>query len=153
MTAPRESRSSPSSASNENDRRALQIERLLQPPRIQDLSYRALKTVAAMRLVAVYRRAGHDPLLELAQRFSSITGARAVLDFAQVVATSWPEDVMVMRPCCRIVSPDELTLAQITDAALGGDRAAFGEVLHGLVRQDRHDRLFDHAVRMVAEMH
>jgi hypothetical protein len=133
-------------------RREAILEQLRCPPPVQDLSYAGLRTVSAIRLLAICGKAGRDPLLELTQRFGRITTAKAFIAFADQVGSFWPGDVQVMRPCARLLSPDEATLAQMADAALAGDREGFRRVLSGFVRADRHDRLYDRAAQMVSQL-
>lgn len=111
--------------------------------RAENLGLRGLRTVAGIRLLALCTQAERDPLLELGQRFGSLAMAGALIDFGQTAVRFWPENLMVLRPCCAILSPDEWTLAQLVEAAAGGDRALFSRILDGLVRRDRHDPLFD----------
>lgn len=137
------------SLSTQEGRNAL-IASLREPPHIGGLSYLALKTVTAIRLLALCARTGQDPLGELTRRFGCVTTAKHFLAFADLAGTYWPESVRVLRPCCRALSPDEATLGQMSDAAAAGDRARFARVLDGFVRADRHDALFDRAAAMVA---
>lgn len=113
------------------------------PLGVEKLSLRGLKTVAAIRVLALCSRAERDPLLELAHRFGCLATAKALIAFAQMAARFWPEDLLVLRPCCRLLSADEWTLAQLVDAAASGDRAPFARALDGLVRRERHEPLFD----------
>ena len=145
-------RASPAKADTNSMARDLLVAKLARQKGIHDLSYLALKTVSATRLLAVCARTGRDPLLDLTQRFACITTAKAFIAFADLCGAYWPESVQVLRPCCRSVSPDEWTLAQLVDHAAHADRDGFGAVLAGFVRQDRHEPLFDRTVELAAHM-
>ena len=133
-------------------RRAVTIDTLRKAPDISCLSYVGIKTVAATRFLAMSNRAGRDGLLELLQRFSCIATAKAFLSFADAVGASWPDNVMVMQPCCKCLSTDEFTLAKMAEAAIAGNREGFSAVLDGFVRKDRHDRLYALATDFVTVM-
>jgi hypothetical protein len=49
---------------------------------------------------------------------------------------------MIARPCCHALTPDEHVFAQMAERAGRADRAGFSAVLDGLVRRERHERLF-----------
>lgn len=127
------------------------IERLARPPMIDALSFPAVRTVMAFRILALCGKAGREPLVELTRRLGSVTAAKAFLGFADTVGRCWPENVHVCRPCCRMLSPDETTLAALVQSAARGDRAGFDRVLHGFVRAERHAGLFEAALAAVGE--
>lgn len=90
-----------------------------------------------------------DPLPALALHLCNCEAAYAVHDFVETLVRSWPEPFVVGRACCQRLSPDEATLARLVDAGQQRDAAAFGEAIAGLIRVDRHERLWDsltHAV-------
>lgn len=126
------------------------LERLQMPLLIENQSITAIRAVVALRLIAVASRAGRDPLPLLAQRFASITAAKAFIDFADMAGGYWPENFKVMCPCSRTMTHDELTIALLVDCAAAGQREVFSRVLDGLIRHDRHERLFEQAKAMVA---
>lgn len=127
------------------------IERLAAPPMIGNLSITAIRAIMAFRILAFCGNAGREPVGELAQRLGSITAAKAFLGFADTVGRYWPEKVHVSRPCCRLLSPDEATLAALVQSAANCDRAASDRVLEGFVRADRHAALFEAALAAVGE--
>lgn len=126
------------------------LQALAEPPRLSGLSVRTAKVVMAIRLIAVCAANRRDPVAELTCRIGSVPAARAMLDFADVAGSSWPESVRVFRPCCCTLSPDETVFAGMAEAAARADRKAFGEHLAGFIRPERHDRLYNHAVEAVA---
>ena len=105
-----------------------------------------------MRLAAQSLARGADPLVDLATRLGSFTAARAVMDFARGCSLAWPEKAMVARPCCHALTPDETAFAQMAEAARHADRTAFTAVLDGLIRRERHERLFAVTQCAVAEI-
>lgn len=131
-------------------RRSAVVQHMLMPVRIEEQTCLAIRAIVAIRLLAICTRTGNEPLPLLSQRLASVTAAKAFIAFADLIGTSWPETFSVMRPCCRIVSPDEATLAQMIDAVAAGNRAQFGRALDGFVRSDRQDALFISAAQATA---
>ncbi len=119
---------------------------------VRRLSLAGLHLVMAMRLFALFERAGRDPLVELSQRFGSVSAALAMVDLADQIGQCWPERYQSSRPCCLSMTPDEWTVSQLCSAVEAGSRGRFVAALDGFVRRDRHDRLFDAAVRIVAAL-
>lgn len=125
------------------------IAALARPPLMQAQSAAGQVLVHAVRLCAVAARDGSDPLPALALRLCNCEAAYAVHAFVETMVRAWPEPFVVGRACCQRLSPDEATLIQLVDAGQRRDRTRFGDVLAGLVRPDRHERLWDaltHAV-------
>jgi nitroreductase len=132
--------------------RSMTVARLARFPRLCVQSAVGQAVVRSIRVLAVSSRLGHDPLPDLVQHFRSFEAAQNFIAFADRLGTCWPERVTVLRPCCSLLSPDEVTIAAIAALAMAGNRDGFSRELAGLVRADRHDCLFDLAVRMVASM-
>lgn len=118
------------------------IDDLRHPPMASQFSAPAMALVLAIRLMASCSAAKRDPLVELSQRLESLTAAKLVLDFAKACSQAWPENAMVSRPCCHALTPDEAVFAQMADAAANGDREGFSRLLDGLIRRERHERLY-----------
>ncbi len=129
------------------------IDALREQPRRSALGFTGQATLAAFRLLALCSRAGRDPIVELARHFGCLETTRAFLAFADRAGHCWPDRVLVLRPCCIGISPDEQTLVGMAELALAGDREGFGALLHGFIRADRHDGLFAHAAHMAAALH
>lgn len=127
------------------------IARLAAPPAIGSLSMAGVRAVMAFRILAVCGSASREPLAELSCRLGSLTAAKAFMLLAERVSRAWPEPVLLARPCCALLTPDEATLAAMINAAAAGDRAGFEHVLAGFVRQERHSSLFDAAVAAIGE--
>lgn len=107
----------------------------------------------AIRLMACSLAVGRDPVVEISQHIGSLNAAKAVLDFARLAGAFWPEKATVARPCCHALTPDETVFAQMIETAGRADRQGFSVVLSGLVRQDRHDPLYEasrHAFAAIA---
>jgi hypothetical protein len=117
------------------------IAALAAPARVERLGRVAGRFIHALRLIAVYERAGHDPVPELAARLGSVEVAAKALILAQAIAATWPENITVSRFCCRLLSHDEATIGGFVDAAAAGDRRRFEVTLDGLLRPDRAHRL------------
>ena len=128
------------------------VARLARPTDIRVQPVAAMRLVLVMRWQPLFARAEREPLGELAARFGSVGAARASLEFARRVAAAWPERFAVNRPCCPKLTPDEHTVALMAIAAAAGNRAAFAAALDGFVRPQRHERLFDAAIRAVCAL-
>lgn len=126
------------------------VESLARPHDVRGLTLSGLHTVMAMRLCAVFDQAARDPVPDLAQRYRSIEAACAVHGLVQTIKQVWPEPFMVNRPCCLAMTPDEVTLAALVRNGLAADRLAFGRVVDGFVRAERHDALYQATVHAAA---
>lgn len=138
--------------SRRGSRYAAIVAALARPADIRALPLTTLHTIMAMRLGALFERAGRDPIAELTQRLRSVTAAMAMLRLTEEVVRCWPDRFVVNRPCCLAMSPDERTLAAMSRAAASGDRDGFCRVLAGFVAADRHEALFAAAVEAVAAL-
>jgi len=136
----------------EHTKSSAAIDRMRVPPLIMHQTVAGYQMIMSLRLVAVCSRSNHDALPHLAQRFASVTAAKAVIAFADQVGLSWPENVQVMRPCCPAITHDEFTVALLTDAAVAGRRDIFSGILEGLVRPGQFDLLFERAKAAVAQL-
>lgn len=121
---------------------------LVAPPRVERLGPIAGRFVHALRLIAVHERVGRDPVPELAARLGSVEVAAKALILAQAIAAAWPENIVVSRFCCRLLSHDEATIGAVVDAAAEADRRGFEAALDGLVRADRAHRLWESALAL-----
>lgn len=121
---------------------------LAAPPRVERLGPIAERFIHALRLIAVHERVGRDPVPELAARLGSVEVAAKALILAQAIAAAWPENIVVSRFCCRLLSHDEATIGAFVDAAAAGNRRGFEAALDGLVRADRAHRLWESALAL-----
>lgn len=126
------------------------VARLAALPTIDCLSWSGLRVVVALRALARCSEAGREPMAELAGRLGSVSRARAFMAFADTLGHCWPEPMEVQRPCCRVVGPDEATLAAMVEAARLADRDAFGQAVEGFIRPDRHEPLFGLTLEIAA---
>lgn len=141
---------SPQASSQLDQRFAATVAALARPADARALSLPALHLVMAMRLGALFEAAGRDPVSELTTRYRSVTKAVAVLRFTEEAVRVWPAPFTVNRPCCLALTPDEATVAALAGAAGRAHRTGFGRAIDGLIRADRHDRLYDRCVEAVA---
>jgi len=125
---------------------------LARPQDLRRLPMPAMHVVMAMRLCALFERAGRDPFSELATRFASAALAVDVLSLNRRIARSWPDAFVVSRPCCMRLTPDEATLANLARFALAADRQAFARELEGFVRTMFHDGLYEQLLSIVAQL-
>ncbi|MEO0030682.1 MAG: hypothetical protein RIS94_440 [Pseudomonadota bacterium] len=129
---------------------AATIATLARAPDLRALSLAGVQVVGAIRLCALAERSGLDPVPELTRRHRNFETAFALQDLVRTLTRTWPEPFMVGRPCCMALTPDEATLAAMVRAARGGDREAFGGVVQGFVRNERHEALWNACVHAVA---
>jgi hypothetical protein len=126
------------------------LEKLARPHDVRGLTLNGLHMVMAMRLCALFEKAGRDPVPDLARRYRSIEAACAVHGLVQTIKHVWPEPFMVNRPCCHAMSPDEVTLAALVRTARSADRTGFAQEVDGFVRAERHAALYEPTVHAVA---
>jgi hypothetical protein len=109
----------------------------------------AMHVVMGTRLSLLFGRAGRDPLPDLAVRLRSMRAASAQQALTATIWSNWPDVFALRRPCCMILSPDEMLLADVAVAAMRGDKDkamdAMRDFLPGLAR----DRLFREMVELV----
>ena len=125
------------------------IAKLQEPPKISDLSPLAQRFVFSIRLIAVYRKAGRDPVSELTARLGSLTVAIKALQLVEVLAHAWPDPVQVRRCCCQIASHDELTMSAALQSVADGDHNAFDQQLSDLIPREVRDAIWTSASELV----
>ncbi len=133
-----------------DQRFAATIAALARPLDARALPLPALHLVMAMRLGALFEAAGRDPVSELTTRYRSVTKAVAVLNFTEEAVRVWPARFVVNRPCCLGLTADEMTVAMLARTARRGDREGFSRAINDLIRSDRHARLYESCVEVVA---
>lgn len=106
------------------------------PAKVNDLSPIAQRFIFSLRVVAVYRKAGRDPLAELTSRLGSITVAVKSLQLVESMAHVWPERVQVRRCCCQMLSHDEHTMARALEAVAENNQVDFDDQLVDLLPSD-----------------
>lgn len=126
------------------------IAKLKEPRKVSELTALEQHFVFSLRLIAVYRRAGRDPLAELTTRLGSVTVAVKALQLVENMAQAWPEPVQLRRCCCQIASHDELTMAAVVGAAAWARRELAEEALSGLLRPERIESIWAAALELVA---
>lgn len=129
---------------------AQKVAALAAPLRIESVDPLGARFIHALRLIALHERVGRDPLPELAVRLSSVEVAAKTLILASTIACVWPENVVVSRFCCCMISHDEATIGAMVDAAGRADRTAFEAMIDGLIRPDRGHRLWEASLALVA---
>lgn len=120
------------------------------PPRIERLGPVAGRFVHALRMIALYERAGRDPVPELAAKLGGVEIAAKALILAHTISAVWPENIHVSRFCCRLLSHDEATIGAFVDAAAQGDRVGFEAAVTGLIRETRAPRLWEASLALAA---
>lgn len=109
----------------------------------------AMHVVMGTRLSLLYGRAGRDPLPDLAVRLRSMRAAQAQLSLTAAIGRLWPDIFTLRRPCCMILSPDEMLLADLAVAAMRGDRDGAMDAMRDFLPSRARDRLFGEMVELV----
>ncbi|HEY1124043.1 MAG TPA: hypothetical protein VGE65_00295 [Sphingobium sp.] len=109
----------------------------------------AMHVVMGTRLSLLFARAGRDPLPDLAVRLRSVRAARAQQALTAAVGHYWPDMFTLRRPCCMILSPDEMVLADVAVAAMRGDRASAMDAMRDFLPGRARDLLFREMVELV----
>lgn len=125
------------------------IARLHVPATVNDLSPIAQRFIFRLRVVAVYRKAGRDPLAELTSRVGSITVAVKSLQLFESMAHVWPKPVHVQRCCCQILSHDELTIARALEAIAENNVDGFDAQLADLMPSDTRKTIANAAGELI----
>ena len=109
----------------------------------------AMHVVMGTRLSLLFGRAGRDPLPDLAVRLRSMRAARAQQALTTAVGRYWPDTFTLRRPCCMILSPDEMVLADVAVAAMRGDRGRAMDAMRDFLPALARVRLFRDMVELV----
>ncbi len=125
------------------------IAKLVDTPKLSALGPIAARFLYSLRLIALYDRAGRDPIPELAVRLTSVETAAKAYALAKSITTVWPESVQISRFCCQFLTHDEATIGALVDAVAARDRGQFEAQIDGLIRSDRKEPLWNAAIDMV----
>ena len=126
------------------------IKDLSAPRRINALHPISARFIYSLRLIALHELAARDPIPELVVRLSSVAVATKTFALAQVISATWPESIQISRFCCSNLSYDEATIGALIDTAARCDRPGFEQAIEGFIRQERHHRLWDAVLGLVA---
>jgi len=121
------------------------IARLHVPATVNDLSPIAQRFIFRLRVVAVYRKAGREPLAELTSRLGSITVAVKSLQLVESMA----HVVHVQRCCCQILSHHELTIARALEAIAENNVDGFDAQLADLMPSDTRKTIANAAGELI----
>jgi hypothetical protein len=113
------------------------------PRQIIDFPIRHIHMIRGLRHVAISQLHGRDPLDDLAVRYKSVAAAALVVDMLQTATHAWPDKFLLMRPCCRITTPDEAAIGTILSCAEAADRESAHVALGTLLPCDAVDALFN----------
>lgn len=125
------------------------IARLQVPAKVNDPSPIAQRFIYSLRVVAVYRKAGRDPLAELTSQLGSITVAVKLLQLVESLAHVWPDSVQVRRWCCQMLSYDEHTMARALEAIAESNGDAFNDQLADLLPSDARKTIASAASELI----
>jgi hypothetical protein len=110
---------------------------------LYDLPIRHAHMILGLRHAMICRQMGQDPLDALSVKYRNVAAAALVVDMAQTALRIWPEKFMILRPCCRVITPDEAAVSAILFCAELGDRDAMQPRVGTLLRQKDCHALFD----------
>ena len=125
------------------------IERLAARPGVEDLEPEDAVRIGALRGWVALRKAGRCATGALIGRLGSARAAAGLHLLLEQVGAAWPEPFAVSPPCCRRLSHDEATLAEMLALARSGDRPGFDRLLAEMVPADARERLFTSAALTV----
>jgi hypothetical protein len=112
-------------------------------PDLYDLPTSRLRIIRAMRLVAVMSKSKQDHMPELDKLFGSKAAADAFMDLMKHCGRQWPDPIMVLVPCCRHTSFDEILFTDLVAAVTEDDRAQFDRLLCEMICQKGRDDLHE----------
>lgn len=95
-----------------------------------------------MRLCVVCHKVDRDPAEDLTQRFGNELAARRFGVVFEAVGTAWPDPFTVSRPCCPMLSPDEVTFADMMLAVSDQNREAFDAATCEMLGSDARETLY-----------
>ena len=111
-------------------------------PSLYDVPVEHAQMVIGIRHILCCRLVNADPLHALIQRFRTVGPVRELLHIADVICTVWPGKFVLMRPCCRSISPDETILLAALSAAQSRDFATFRSKSSDMLTPDAARTLF-----------
>ncbi|WP_338468047.1 hypothetical protein RXV95_05685 [Novosphingobium sp. ZN18A2] len=115
---------------------------LARPVNIQSQPLPALHAVMSMRHSSEMEQEGRDPLADIALRLHSLGAALEFAALRRCINRMWPVPFDAHHTSSDRLSADEAALSAMMRTAEKGDRAAFGHILNGFVRPERHEALF-----------
>lgn len=121
-------------------------------PKLHDLPISGIHMITALRLTAVAKQAGDDPMQFLPVRFGSVTAAKAFMVVAQQMGAAWPEPFMLSRPCCGKMTHDEALAASMLIMAQSGERRRFSGLCGDLIAAKHHDSIYDGMLRFAGAL-
>jgi hypothetical protein len=120
----------------------IRLAALFNPRTVRDLSLLELELLKAVRLAVICSQNGHDTLAILSVRCGGAPVAGAITALTGVMGDCWPEPIMIARPCCGHLTPDEGLLTDLIHAVALGDRSSFTAAAGDLITASRHDLLY-----------
>lgn len=108
-------------------------------PKLRSMSTGQISIVIAMRVTILARAQGMGVKCYLAKQMPGEDAARHFLHIIEAMCESWPEPVMVHRPCCNKVSYDEVLLLDLVTAAARDDTKTFHNRIRDMIGE--RDRL------------
>ena len=109
---------------------------------LRDLTRMQMHMIVSLRLCAIGRKNGADIFEMMTLRFGGTAPAKAMLSLASVLGDAWPESFTISRPCCAMVTPDEMLAAQMLRHVQAGDRGGFAATCGEMIPPVKHDDIF-----------
>ncbi len=128
------------------------IRALTEMPKLHDLPISGIHMITALRLTAVARQTGDDPMQFLPVRFRSVNAAKAFVALAQRMCAAWPEPFTLSRPCCCRMTHDEALAASMLITAQSGELRRFSGLCGELIAAKHHDSIYHGMLRFAGEL-
>lgn len=100
------------------------------------------RIILAMRTWFLARQAGLNGHKRLTARLGSAMRARDLALLMEVAGAAWPQPFELARPCCAMVTVDEMLLIGAIRAGRTADRAGFDRLLGEMMGQDGRDLIW-----------
>jgi len=118
------------------------LELLKSNERLTDLDPGTAAIIRAIRTWVVLGRAGHMPAAGM-QWVEPAEATARLRVLIEMVGSAWPDAVALSPPCCRLLSHDEATLANLISHTRTGNRRGFDRECHEMLDWDARCRIWD----------
>lgn len=112
------------------------LNRFAKPLMLEQIDHDEAHHVRALRLICLARQQSTCLKRNLAIHFRDERYAVRFLVMLQAIGATWPEPVMVGRPCCQNLSHDEHTIASLMTLRKFGDRPGFDTLIGEMIPDD-----------------
>ncbi len=110
------------------------------------------RLIFAFRHAVICHALHKDPYDHLIRQYRSIAIAKKIVALTTQIQAIWPYNFMVMRPCCRVLSPDEATLCDGYACASARNFPAFATVTTDILPAKTARQLYTRMVLLSAAL-